>query len=124
VLLQLSYMLGFAELALRPTSAAGALKIAAIGVARNLLKLIVFLVGLCFISFIAFILIAIVLGAIIGLLSLVHWSLAILATLLLYIPFLLCIYPLLFAGQYLAWKDLLGDGESPMTDTTGSSIAA
>ena len=114
MLLQFVYMVGLAEISLRPTPIIEALTLAMVGVFKNLLKLIVFLIGLFMGASVVIFVIALVLGIVAVLLSLISPILGMLVTLLIYIPVLLCMYPLMFAGHYFVWKSILdGDASAP-----------
>ena len=113
MLLQFVYMVGLAEVSLRPTPALRAFLDAWQAVLRNALKLLL----LVFCLFVGF-------GAVIGIFAVVIALLAVALSLispvltgvviaLLYVAVLLVVYPLMFAGNYYAWKDLLGDGGAP-----------
>jgi hypothetical protein len=113
LLLQFVYMVGFAEIALRPTRTLGAMRLAAAGVARNALKLFLFLfcIGLAFL--VACVVAGIALGALFALLAMLQPAAAMLVGAVCYLLVLLCMYPLMFAGHYLVWKSMLGDGVAP-----------
>ena len=106
-LLQTVYMVGMAEVALRPTSALVALKDAFATVGRNLAKLLVF--GFCLL--VAFMVLAFVLGLLVALvfvaLSFLSPVISMVLVGLLYIAALCFIYPLMFAGGFYAWRSLL-----------------
>jgi hypothetical protein len=106
-LLQTVYMVGMAEVALRPTSAPVALKDAFATVGRNLVKLLVF--GFCLL--VAFMVLAFVLGLLVALvfvaLSFLSPVISMVLVGLLYIAALCFIYPLMFAGGFYAWRSLL-----------------
>lgn len=108
LVLNFIYMLGFGEIALRTTPVFEALQLALLGVLKNLLKLIVFLFLTFSIAGIALVIFAIVLGLLVAVLSLIHPAIGIIIAVLIYIPFLLCLYPLMFAGSYFLWKSVLG----------------
>ena len=123
LLLQFVYMLGFAEISLRPTTTVEALKLALAGVFRNALKLVVFLFcALTLFSIVLFI-VALLLGLVIWLASLIHPALSILIALMFYLPFLLCMYPLMFAGSYFVWKSILAGETSAAVTAGGSEVA-
>lgn len=113
LLLQFIYMVGLAEIALRPTRTLGAMRLASAGVARNVLKLLLFLfcVGLVFL--VACLVAGIALGALFALLAMIKPAAAMLVGAVCYLLLLLCIYPLMFAGHYLVWKSMLGDSVDP-----------
>ena len=110
--LQFIYMTGFAEVSLRATSVVGSMKLAANGVLKNALKIIVFLFCLFVASMIFFMIVGLILVMIVAALSFIHQVLGIIVGGIFYIAFLLCIYPLMFSGQYFVWKSILG-GDSP-----------
>ena len=111
--LQFVYMLGFAEVSLRATGAIEALRLGAVGMVRNLLQLFVFAVGAIMVLGVVFVCIVLVLALLVWLLSLVSSMLAVVAIIVLYFAVLLCLYPLMFAGHYFAWKSVLGDDSVP-----------
>jgi hypothetical protein len=118
-------MIAFNEIALRPTGVIQALGNAFAGLLRNVHKLFVF--GFCL--FVAFILLVLVLGVVFGLigaaLSLLGPKSTMIGFFLLEIPFLLVLYPLMFAGAYCMWKSFLGDAPTQEpAPTEGASFAA
>jgi hypothetical protein len=111
-LLQFVYMVGLAEISLRSTGPVQAFIGALVAVSRNVLKLL--LLMLC---------VGMVAGMVVGIVAIVFVVLAAVLALLspvlmavvvgvLYIALLLAVYPLMFTGNYYAWKDLLGEGGS------------
>jgi MFS family permease len=118
--LQFVYMLGFTEVSLRPTSALEALRLGAIGTARNLLKLLVFTLLASMFFGTVIVCIVLVLALLVWVLSLASSVLAVVAVIVLYFVVLLCLYPLMFAGHYFAWKSVLGDDGAP----TESAVSA
>jgi hypothetical protein len=110
--LQFIYMTGFAEISLRPTSVVDSMKMAASGVFKNTLQLILFVFCLFVAAMIFFMIFGLVLVMIVAALSFIHQALGMIVGGIFYIVFLLCIYPLMFAGQYFVWKSILG-GNSP-----------
>lgn len=112
VVLQFVYMLGFAEVSLRPTAPLTALRAAFGGVARNLGKLVLLLLvvgmGLSIVMMVVVLLLVLVMAV----LSLVSPVLGAVAMLALYLPFVLLMYPLMFGGHYFMWKDMLGDDDN------------
>jgi hypothetical protein len=120
MLLNFVYMVGFAEISLRTTPVIETLQLAVIGVFRNLLKLIVFLIALFMGMSTVIFIFALILGVLAALLSLISPILGLLVALIIYVPFLLCIYPLMFAGHYFVWKSIL-DGSGPEAVITGGS---
>lgn len=112
MVLQLVYMVGFAEVALQPTDALPALHASAGAVLHNMLKLIVFAFCLFIVAGVIFGVIGTVLVLLAVALAMLHPALGVVAALALYVPVFLCMYPLMFAGNYFAWKSMLGR-ESP-----------
>lgn len=110
--LQFIYMTGFAEISLRNTPVVDAMKQAASGVFKNALQLILFLFCLFVAAMIFFMIFGLILIMIVAALSFIHQALGMIVGGVFYIAFLLCIYPLMFAGQYFVWKTILG-GNSP-----------
>jgi hypothetical protein len=121
LVLNFVYMLGFGEVALRSTPVVEAMQLALLGVLKNLLKLVVFLFLISSIAGIAIFIFAIVLGIVAALLSLIHPAIGLIIAVLVYIPFLLCLYPLMFAGSYFLWKSVLG-ADSPETANSTLSV--
>jgi hypothetical protein len=111
--LQFVYMLGFTEVSLRPTGALGALRLGTVGMARNVLKLFLFALAASMVLGAIFVCIVLVLALLVWALSLVSATLAVVAVCAFYLAFLLCLYPLMFAGHYFAWKSVLGDDSVP-----------
>ena len=117
VILQFVHMVGFAEISLRDTSVIEAMKRGLGGVLRNALKLLVFLFCFGLLALIVLVVIAVVLGLVFTLLMLLSPTLATAVGILLYVPFLLCLYPLIYASHYFVWKSMLGeDGPSLVED--------
>jgi hypothetical protein len=114
--LQFIYMTGFVEVALRDTSAIGAMKLALQGVLKNALKLIVFVLCLFVAAMMVFMIFGFVLVIGVTLLSFIHPVIGMIVGAVFYTAFLLCIYPLMFAGHYFVWKSILG-GEHVATQT-------
>lgn len=114
LLAQFVYMLGLAEVALRPTPPLQAFAEAFKATLRNALKLLLF--GFCLMMGFGAVLAVVVLlfallAAVLALLSPILMGIAIG---LLYLVMILVIYPLMFAGNYLAWKDMLGGGDAAL----------
>lgn len=108
LLLQFVYMLGLAEVSLRPTPVLVAFKDAFAGVLRNSLKLLLFMFVLGMVVGVVFSIIVLVLVLVVAALGMISKSLAAVAIVLMYIPILLVMYPLMFAGHYMVWKSMLG----------------
>ena len=123
-LFQLGSFVGFAELALRPTSSVpAALGRGLLGVLRNLPWLIVWALALSLVAIVVMLVVGLVLGLLGAVLAMVSPKLAFALFILLYIPILLAIYPLMHAGAYLAWKDMLGDDAAPEGGATEPLVA-
>jgi hypothetical protein len=118
--LQFVYMVGFAEVSLRPTPAVSAFVEAGGGVLRNLLKLLLFLMAIGMVAMFAMLLVAMVIGILVAVFSLLNQVLAFVVVGLAYLCLLLLIYPLMFAFHYYLWKDMLGGDEAP----AGGAVAA
>ena len=112
MVLQLIYMSGLAEVSLRPTSAPGAFAEASVGVLRNLLKLLLFLFCLWMGLSMVILVVVLVVGVVIAGLMFVSPVAGMVVAGLLYVALLMFVYPLMFAGHYYLWKDMLG-GEAP-----------
>lgn len=123
ILMQFVYMLGFAEVSLRTTSAVEAMKQAAGGVFKNALKLILFLICAFLLSAVALFIVVLLLGLLVGILTLVHPVLAMVAAIILYIPILLCMYPLMFGGHYFVWKSILGGGNRALPNVNDATLS-
>jgi hypothetical protein len=109
LVLQFVYMFSFAEIAVRPTGAIEAMKLALLGVGKNLPKLVLFTFLLLILCGVAMVCVVLALVLVAWLLSLVHWLLAVVVAIVFYTALVLCIYPLMFAGNYFAWKSILGE---------------
>jgi len=121
VSLQFVHMVGFAEVSLRDTSVIQAMKRGLGGVLRNALKLLVFLFCFGLLAGTILVVVAVVLGLVFTLLMLLSPTLATAVAVLLYVAFLVCMYPLIYASHYFVWKSMLGDdASSPVED--GDSI--
>ena len=121
--LQFIYMTGFAEVSLRATSVVDSMKLAASGVLKNALKLIVFLFCLFIASMIFFMIVGLVLVMIVAALSFIHQALGMIVGGVFYIAFLLCMYPLMFAGHYFVWKSILGGNSPALPNTYDSNLS-
>jgi hypothetical protein len=120
-LLQFVYMVGLAEVALRSTGPVQAFLGALQAVGRNAFKLLLLMLCL-FMGFGAvFGIVAVVFAILAAVLALISPVLMAAAIALLYLVLLLVVYPLMFAGNYYAWRDLLGDGVPPVVP---GSVAA
>ena len=113
VVLQLIYMAGLAEVSLRPTSAPGAFAEAAGGVLRNLLKLLLFLFCLWMGLSMVLLVVVLVVGVVIAGLMLLSPVAGMVVAGIAYVALLTFVYPLMFAGHYYLWKDMLGGEEPP-----------
>jgi hypothetical protein len=114
-ILQLAVLVGFAEVALRPTPALAALRLGLVGVLRNLPKLLVLLFVLFLAMLVVMLVVVLLLMIVVAVTSMISPKLAVVVMGLLYIPVLLVVYPLMFGGHYFIWKDMLG-GAEPDTD--------
>ena len=119
--LQFIYMVGLAEVALRPTSGVQAFAEAAGGVLRNLVKLLVLMFCVGMLAGVAIMLVAVVVALLAVGLAFISPVLMGIVVGLLYLALILVIYPLMFAGHYFVWKDMLG-GEA--VADTGGAVAA
>jgi hypothetical protein len=124
VLFQFFYMLGFAEISLRPATVADAMKQSAVGVGKNALKLLVFLVGAALGLLVVFLVVALAVTVLAMLLAMISAKLMMVAIFLLYVPIALCMYPLMFAGHYFVWKSVLGGVAPPAPETYPTAVAA
>ena len=109
-LLQFVYMVGMAEIALSPTGPLQAFAGALQAVVRNALKLLLLLLCLGMVAGVVGAVVAIVLAILAAVLAMLSPVLMAVAIGVIYIALLLVVYPLMFAGNYYAWKDLLGEG--------------
>lgn len=124
VILQFVHMVGFAEISLRDTSVIGAMKRGLGGVLRNALKLLVFLFCVGLLAGIVLVVVAMVLGLVFWLLALLSPTLATIVGVIVYVPFLLCIYPLIYASHYFVWKSMLGDDGPAPADPDETRLSA
>jgi hypothetical protein len=106
--LQFVYMIGFADVALQGTGAVDALMRAVQGTFKNLIKLLIFAVCMFVFAMVVIFLLALVLGIVAALLMVIMKSLAFVLLAVFEIVLMLCIYPLMFAINYFAWKSMLG----------------
>jgi hypothetical protein len=111
LLMQFIYMLGFAEVALRPTSALAALRLAIAGVLRNVFKLALLLIVVFIGAMVVLMIFAVLLALVMVVLSLMSPVLGAIVVFALYVPLILVMYPLMFGGHYFVWKDILGDAQ-------------
>ena len=113
MLLQFVYMVGLAEVSLRPTPALQAFLGSLQAVGRNALKLLLFVFCL-YLGFGAVLTVVVLLLVLLGVvLALVSPVLMGIVMALFYVLLLLVLYPLMFSGNYHAWRDLLGGGAAP-----------
>jgi hypothetical protein len=119
--MQVAFGIGFAEIALRPTSPVQALGLAFGGTLRNLPKLLVLCFALLVAAVIAWLGVVLVMMVTLFVLMLASKALGFVVGGLLYVFVLLCVYPLMFGGQYVAWKGIL-DGDAPVG--SGSPVMA
>ncbi len=122
--LQFIYMTGFVEVSLRDTSAIQAMKLAAQGVLKNALKLTVFVFCLFVAAMFVFTIFAFVLAIVVAVLSFLHPVLGAVIGGVFYIAFLLCMYPLIFAGHYFVWKSILGGDDSALSSDPSVGLSA
>lgn len=123
IFLQFVYMLGFSEISLRPTAPIQAMKQAAIGVLKNAFKLILFLICTTIIFYIALSIIGLILGLIVVVFSFIHPAAGAIVAAALFFPFLLCIYPPMFAGHYFMWKSIMGAHGPVLANTYDSTLS-
>jgi len=121
--LQFVYMVGFTEISLRPTSPMAAMKEAAIGVFKNALKLSLLFICVGTVFYIAMLIAAMILGLIVVALSFIHPVIGGIAAVALFLPFFLCIYPLLFSGHYFMWNGILGGNIPAIPDARESTLS-
>ena len=112
-LLQFVYMVGLAEVSLRPTGPVQALLGALQAVLRNAFKLLLLMICLGMVAGFVGAIVAIVFAVLAAVLAMLSPVLMAVVVGVVYIALLLVIYPLMFAGNYYAWKDLLGEGVAP-----------
>lgn len=123
IFLQFVYMTGFVEISLRDTSVVASMKLAAVGVFKNALQLIVFLFCLFIAAMIFFMIIGLILVLIVAALSFIHPVIGAVFGGILYFIFLLCIYPLMFASHYFVWKSILGANSPALPSTYDSTLS-
>jgi hypothetical protein len=109
MLMHFVYMVGFAEIALRPTPVLAALRLALAGVLRNLFKLalLVFVLGLGML--LVWLVLALVIMLLVVALSWISHTLGIVAMFAVYLALVVVVYPLMFGGQYFMWKDMIDE---------------
>jgi hypothetical protein len=122
-LLQFVYMVGLAEVSLRSTPVLVAFKDSCVAVARNSLKLLLFMLALMFVGGVLAFVVGLVLALLIAATAFISQTASIVLLVALYIPILLVIYPLMFAGHYVVWKSMLGD-EPSMPPASEGAVAA
>lgn len=110
---QFAYMVAFAEVSLTPRSPVEAMRNAFAGVGRNALKLLLFMICVGIIAMLAMLVVGLVLALVIAALSMLGKAVMFVGILLIYIPFVLLLYPIMFASTYLVWKSMLGDSAPP-----------
>jgi hypothetical protein len=110
--LQFAFLVACAEVALRPTPAATALRAAFGGVLRNLHKLVVLVIVLVVSLLVVLLVVGLVFALAMGVLSMLGPKVAMVGMFVLFLPIALAMYPLMFGGHYFMWKDMLG-GAAP-----------
>jgi fatty acid desaturase len=85
---------------------------------------LVFLVGAFFLLVIVFLVIGLLLGLLMAVLAMISPKLMMVGVFVLYLPIVLGMYPLMFAGHYFVWKSMLGGGPSPVPATAAAAVAA
>jgi hypothetical protein len=121
-LLQFVYMVGLAEVSLRPTGPVQAFLGAAQAVLRNAFKLLLLMICVGMVAGVIGAIVAVVLAVLAAVLALLSPVLMGVAIAVIYLAVLLVAYPLMFAGNFYAWKDLLGEGIPP--SAAPGSVAA
>lgn len=106
--LQFAYFLGMTELALRGGTASGALSGALRALLSNAVQLVMWAIILFVIGVVVMLVVGLLLGLVIAALAAISPSFVMVVMIALYVPFLLLIYPLMHAGAYVSWKDMLG----------------
>jgi hypothetical protein len=123
--LQFVYMVGFAEISMRPTPAVKAMQLAMTAILKNALQLVLLLICIGIAASIVLFLLMIIIVLVVVVLSFIHPAVGAIAAFALYIPILLCMYPLIFAGHYFMWKSMLGGGDIPaVIENTSSTLSA
>lgn len=122
-LLQFVYMVGLAEVSLRSTPVLVAFKDACTAVARNSLKLLLFMLALMVVGGVLAFIVGLVLALLIAATAFISQTASLVLLVALYIPILLVIYPLMFAGNYVVWKSMLGE-EPSMPPASAGAVAA
>lgn len=120
--LQFAYFLAMTELALRGGSASAALSAGLRAVLVNLLGLLLWVLILAVLGFVVALLLGLLLGLVMAALAAISPNLMMVGMIALYVPFLLLMYPLMHAGTYAAWKDMLG-GDSASSTAQGEVAA-
>jgi hypothetical protein len=124
VLIQFACMLGLVELALRGGGAVQALTGALKAVARNALGLWIWTLVVGITAFVFIVIIGVVVGMLIVAVAAAAPSAATFVGMLLYVPMALIMYPLMHAGCYVAWKDMLGSDAAADTGQEDGEMAA
>ena len=120
--LQFVYMVGLAEVSLRPTSPVAAFTEAFKGVLRNVFKLLLLLFIVGAIAGVVMTILVLVFGLLAMGLAFISPILAMIVMGLVYVALLMVMYPMMFAGNYFVWKDMVGD-DPPQAIDPGSVAA-
>ena len=113
------YSIGFGQVALAGRSVGGALADGVTGTLKNLLPLLVLtviaLLGMIGLA----ILLALSLGLLVGLGSLVHPALGVALAIPAYLAFLVAMYVVMFGVMYFMWRDVVGVDPATATPVSG-----
>ncbi len=118
---QFACSIAIGEVALQGAGPVDALGRGLAATLRNVHKLLLFVLVLAVLGLVFAVIFALVIGAVIFALSLLGEAALMVGMVLLYVPMLLLMYPLVFAGMYLAWKSMLG--EAPMASSEAEVLA-
>ena len=121
-ILQFVYMIGLAEVSLRPTSPVTAFAEAFKGVLLNVFKLLLLLFIVGAIAGVVMTILVLVFGLLAMGLAFISPIVAMVVMGLVYVALLMVIYPVMFAGNYFVWKDMVGEETLPAIDA--GSVAA
>jgi hypothetical protein len=122
--LQFVYMVGFTEISLRTSSPIEAMKLASAGVLKNALKLFLFFICIGIVFYIAMLIIGLILALIVMALSFIHPVAGAVAAFALFLPVMLCLYPLIFSGHYFMWKGMLEEKTAPSSNAYDATLPA
>lgn len=114
------HAIAFGQIALTGRSIAGALADGFMGALKNLLPLLVLLVAFAIGAMLTIVLLALLIGLLAALGSIVHPALGVALAAPVYMAFLLILYVVIFGVMYHVWRDVTGaDAPPPAADRSG-----